>query len=615
MDVKPISLFIHDPCEPLEASEKETYDIEPVTQFQVVQYETRREFLGTRCERYVSQFTYYCGAADHASPLPQETFFRRPKILTYNECRSLAMGQYKPGDGKTYSIAKNVRKEINYFAKGSASAYTGFYGSQITCTGRALHIDGVEVYNMVMYVTEEILYRDEKFISREDDDGIIAQYDNVRLTCPAEDSHCSAGDVSYVWRVPHKAHCPLYHVRKFKGQMIRYDLPGLTIKTHKVVMSTNSSHVRFVVKGTIAECGQEFLTTNYPDLLIRDTVVNGAPDRGLITSELPKDELKLSNFITNRDDFIYHEISRNLRREFASVLHDECKENFRKTKSEHFLDRQMPSFHTYQLGGSNYLTAAREVAYFYKCRPRLVAAIRAQTCYDALPVEVAQNNYTLTSFRQEDGEQVIAPRYYIEPLTHRITSVAKKVPCLSQFFARYKDIFGRWFAVTPQISITDPPGTLDFESLQKKVNFDQDIDLSRGGVYDPDALDDLISWLEGNRRQEVVIHQLADQVGNLNPGQYITPKLMFPPHTLPGGSWHTFILGKIWGAIRGFGEVFSTIFGLFIVGRIVWYLIKVVMNCGYIHSAHGCSPHLAWSFWHGSVVYPLLSENAAKAAI
>ena len=112
----------------------------------------------------------------------------------------------------------------------------------------------------------------------------------------------------------------------------------------------------------------------------------------------------------------------------------------------------------------------------------------------------------------------------------------------------------------------------------------------------PDAVDDLITWLEGNRRQEVVVHQLADQVGNVNPGQYITPKVMFPSYTLPGGSWHTFILGKIWGAIRGFGEIFSTIFGLFIVGRLIWYLIKVLMNCGFIHSAHGCSPHLAWSF-------------------
>ena len=75
MDVKPVSSFIHDPSE---ANSEETYEIQPVTQFQIVQYETRREFLGTRCERYISQFTYYCGNADHASPLPQETFYRRP---------------------------------------------------------------------------------------------------------------------------------------------------------------------------------------------------------------------------------------------------------------------------------------------------------------------------------------------------------------------------------------------------------------------------------------------------------------------------------------------------------------------------------------------------------
>ena len=240
------SWFIHNPCYPVEASEKETYDIQPVTQFQIVHYETRREFLGTRCEKYVSQYTFYCGNADHTSPLPQETFFRCPKILAYNKCQSLAMGQYQAGDGKTYktySIAKNVRKVINYFAKGSANAYSGFYGSQSTCTGGTLQVDGIDVDQMVMYVTEELLYRDEKFISREDDDGIIAQYNDVRLNCPAEDNHCVGGDFSYVWHVPLKVHCPLYHVRKFKGQIICYNLPGLTIKTHKMVMSTDNSHV------------------------------------------------------------------------------------------------------------------------------------------------------------------------------------------------------------------------------------------------------------------------------------------------------------------------------------------------------------------------------------
>ena len=122
----------------INANNKETYDIQPLTQFQIVHYETRRKFLGTRCENYVWQFTYYCGNEDHASPLPQETFYRHPKILAQNVCQALAMGQYHAGDGKTYSIAKNVQKEINYFARDSANAYSEFYGSQITCTGGKL---------------------------------------------------------------------------------------------------------------------------------------------------------------------------------------------------------------------------------------------------------------------------------------------------------------------------------------------------------------------------------------------------------------------------------------------------------------------------------------------
>ena len=259
----------------------------------------------------------------------------------------------------------------------------------------------------------------------------------------------------------------MYNVRKFKGQIIKYESPGLTIKAHKVLMSTDHSHVRFVIKGNKIECDQSFFTTNYQDLLVRSMIVEGVLDRDLITRELRKDELKLSNFITNRDDYIYHEISHNLRREFASVLHDECQENIRQTKTEHYLDCHLPGYHTYWLGGPNYLTAAGEVAYFYKCRPRLVAAIHVDTCYDALPVEMANRNDTLTFFVQEDGKEALVPKHYIEPLTHRLTSVAKKIPCLSKFFARYKDIFGQWFAVPPHIATTKPPGKLDLKTLHK----------------------------------------------------------------------------------------------------------------------------------------------------
>ena len=86
-EVKPISSFVRDPCEPAKANDKDTYEIDPMTQCQIIQYETRREFQGTRCEKYISQFTYYCGTVDHSSPYPQETFYRHPKVMVWDECK------------------------------------------------------------------------------------------------------------------------------------------------------------------------------------------------------------------------------------------------------------------------------------------------------------------------------------------------------------------------------------------------------------------------------------------------------------------------------------------------------------------------------------------------
>ena len=80
-EIKPISSFIQDPCEPTQANEQDTYEVSETAQYQLVQYETRREFEGTRCEKYISKFTYYCGNTGHASPYPQEIYYRRPKIL------------------------------------------------------------------------------------------------------------------------------------------------------------------------------------------------------------------------------------------------------------------------------------------------------------------------------------------------------------------------------------------------------------------------------------------------------------------------------------------------------------------------------------------------------
>ena len=113
-EVKPISSCVRDPCEPIEANNQGNYEIADAAQYQIVQYETRREFQGTRCELYISQFTYYCGNADHASPYPQETFYRKPKVLHWDQCKELAsLGRYIAGDDKTPIFSLKFKKKTS----------------------------------------------------------------------------------------------------------------------------------------------------------------------------------------------------------------------------------------------------------------------------------------------------------------------------------------------------------------------------------------------------------------------------------------------------------------------------------------------------------------------
>ena len=139
----------------------------------------------------------------------------------------------------------------------------------------------------------------------------------------------------------------------------------------------------------------------------------------LVTLKLPKDELKLSNFITLTGMISY--IMK------YPVSLGENSLPFYMTNAERIFARRR----------SNYLTN------FYKCQPWLVAAIHPRCLVFTLTGLVDRNYLTAsgrscvistnvhstgTAFVQGDGRGVIAPWHYIEPLTHRITVGGEESP-------------------------------------------------------------------------------------------------------------------------------------------------------------------------------------------
>ena len=602
--VKPVSSFITGPCDRPLDTDANSYSHSSIKTYQVVQYETRREFKGYRCEKYMTEQTFYCGNADHITPYPKQIYFRRPTYMDPDKCRKMhTIQRYTFGDGVTNSVSEGRLHVREYYSNGSKvyAHSSHLYGSQLVCEGAKTVLEGKTISSIVSFFREEVLYRNEKIIKRKSED-LVAFYENIRLPCSVESKFCVVNGLTFTWHIPMEEHCPLYSVQYFQGEMITHSPNKAHSKIDKVVMSTDNSNVRFVLYGRTIACGQTYYTTNYPEILVREASSSAEADipvaiKGIVSRPVPADEVQLSKFIVNRDDFLIHYIDKQIMKEFATVLRDDCLNNLNKLKTEHFLDRKFPGYHTYRLGGSNYLTAAGEVVYFYQCKPVLVSAVQAEKCYDVLPISIMKRE-KLREYIQANGEKESVPKFFLEPLTHRITTVAKEIPCISKFFSRYRDIFSRWFAVTPQLEIVNPPSTIDMSELQneeRRITSLVDIDLSKGGLYDPASIDELVSWLENNRREEVILGQITHQVGNLHPGQYISPDQLFPEYTLRGGSWTSFILGRLWGFFQSLGDFFSTLFGIFLFARFVWYLLKIAMNCRYLYQAHGISPNLLWA--------------------
>ena len=111
-------------------------------------------------------------------------------------------------------------------------------------------------------------------------------------------------------------------------------------------------------------------------------------------------------------------------------------------------------------------------------------ALETGKCYDSLPVIIVhkQDKESFNTSLKEDE-----PNYFLEPFSHRLSSMARETPCGERFFSRYKDIFDRWYAVTPDFVSSETPDILDIDKMNMKSVMDTDF--SQGGIYTSEQVD------------------------------------------------------------------------------------------------------------------------------
>ena len=94
---------------------------------------------------------------------------------------------------------------------------------------------------------------------------------------------------------------------------------------------------------------------------------------------------------------------------------------------------------------------------------------------------------------------------------------------------------------------------------------------SRGrGIYTEEALKKMSQHMMFPTVKTALLNKLTEQAARVQPGQMITPSVLFPDYTLPGGSWQVFILGEFWAFIKKMGDAT----GIFLF---IYYSIKLLI--------------------------------------
>ena len=121
-------------------------------------------------------------------------------------------------------------------------------------------------------------------------------------------------------------------------------------------------------------------------------------------------------------------------------------------------------------------------------------------------------------------------KLYMEPLTHRLSMIGIPGTCANIFAAKYQNIMGNWFTITPDLRPVLPPQAA-YNIEHHAFMWKDKVDPSQGGIYTEKDLRALEAQQTIGTATAALGATLVGQMGSGQFGQgqtYIMPSHLFP---------------------------------------------------------------------------------------
>lgn len=583
--------------------------------------EAHNEQLKVRtCELVRTSLTFYCGIYDHQTFVPRLSEVHVRKKVSITDCRTWWNdGMYTDDSSaeKEHELISNGVTTITFPKTGSYSHATS--GGDAKCEGEIVHGDSGWYDRLVTttQVSVRLVEEDANIVSDGVHKSITMLHRRLELPCGVHEAACVTARTTYIWDPPRQGDgsCSLYFLRTTSG----IEVSGANGAT--TYISNDESMIRVIKRDPIARCGSVVHPTNYEQLFLT-TAYNYPPFK----RKLPLQEMSIITYATQQDKFLYGTLSDYIESEYKNIIEAHCKQNredaslqYARMASEQGSSQDGD---TVGLGEGWFATAAGEAWHKYRCRPITVVARESKECYSSLPVSLSLvdlQRYRLArtmKITQDGVEQTTstpsaqAQDFFVEPYTHRLTTMGGDITCLDTFPALYKTLTGKWIQATPEIRLTATPlilgGTDEYAKIKK--NGPPDFSEVDGGIYPAAMVEQLAKHTSNPRTGVLINHKLADQAwpnlqeGNVGtlPAYKLFKEL---PHISP---WWA----QIWTWLDRWGRFAAVVMLLVWIGIFVKGVIGLIMRLSVFHRAYGWSNKLFRALVpHGMTWYEVKSRG------